>query len=273
MARTVVRVRFRRFGALRELRCSVACPASASASRAGHLRHPVRRLAPRADAARSDPNADVRSRTAQAPAHGGGSFGGRRPVYCVRTVRRPLFPGQWPRPDECRRDVPLVLSGAPTQIFSGGSIATRSRPTASATPTCRMHSSIATRWLRIAAATARARSGWCASRAGRSDLAAGRYRRDRQRPDDLSATTAASSEFTPVTNAPGCRRKLREQLTATRVAPGRSAETRPPGSRWRSDGEPECDQRAVDAESARLSRRDAPSPRPPAAATTSAPAI
>ena len=214
MVRAVMSLRYRRFLAIAALAAlfvtEAPAPAPASAQNLlealfGGFRRAMTPKRP----AYADPN-----RTAD----GGGV------IRLLRAdLRWPLFPGQRTRQDERRRDVPRVLSVGADPDFLRSAVSTvRCRRAASAIPICRMPSSIARRWSRIAAATAKARSGWCGSTMPRIR---------RLRTGDIVATAGGlmtyrndgrSGEFSPADATPGLSPALRRQLTATRVTPGRS---------------------------------------------------
>lgn len=193
-----------------------------------------RAMTPRAPSF-TDPNSDMR--TADGTGGGGPSSG-----YCVRLCDGRYFPvngrGRMSAAEMCRAFCPA----APTQIFSGGSIAH------AVAPNGQRYSSLPN------AFAYREKLVPDCSCNGKNPLGLVQFEETDDptlRPGDIVATQAGlmtyrndgrHAEFAPLDSTSGLSPKLKEQLTQTRVAPGpseapvsatdgRASDGRPPVSR------------------------------------------
>jgi hypothetical protein len=216
-------VRFRRFAAVAGLAALFVAELPASASAQGIFESLFggfrRAFTPRAPSY-ADPNNDARSADGQ---YAGGYSSGQ----CVRLCDGRYFPvsgrGKMSAAEMCRAFCP----SAPTQIFSGGNIAHSVAPNGQRYRD--LPNAFVYREKLVADCTCDGKSPTGLVRFdGAEDPTL--------RPGDIVATgnglmgyrsDTRGAEFTPISNVPGMSPKLREQLTATRVAPGRSAEETP----------------------------------------------
>lgn len=224
MAQTGVFVRYRRPGAILALAVLLATAAPAVASAQGIfdiLFGGLRRLSP-SNPSSADPNRDGRSSDGIHHGAAGPSSG-----YCVRLCDGRYFPvngrGRMSAAEMCRAFCPA----APTQIFSGGNIARAAAPNGQRYSD--LPNAFVYREKMVADCTCDGKSPMGLVRFDETDDPT-------LRPGDIVATGSGlmsyrndgrRAEFTPISNTPGLSPKLREQLTATRVAPGRNAEDRP----------------------------------------------
>jgi hypothetical protein len=216
-------VRCRRFAAIAGLSALLVAEFSPAASAQGifdALFGGFRRaLAPRAPSF-ADPSQDGRFADGH---HGGGPSSG----YCVRLCDGRYFPvngrGRMSAAEMCRAFCPA----APTQIFSGGSIG---RAIASnGQRYSDLPNAFVYREKLVAGCTCDGKSPTGLVRFAETDDPT-------LRPGDIVATGSGlmsyrsdgrHADLAPISDAPGLSPKLREQLTATRVAPGRSGEDAP----------------------------------------------
>lgn len=218
MARSAVFVRCRRLAAIAGLAALVVVEAPAPASAQGifdALFGTIRRaMTPTRAPSYADPNHDARG--------GEGVYaGGATSGNCVRLCDGRHFPvngrGKMSAAEMCRAFCPA----APTQIFSSGSI------TRAVAPNGQRYSDLPNAFVY------RDKMVSDCSCDGKSPTGLVRFEGAEDptlRPGDIVATgnglmtyrsDSRGAEFTPVTSTPGLSPKLREQLTATRVAPGR----------------------------------------------------
>jgi hypothetical protein len=222
VARTGVSLRCRRLAAIAGLAVLFAAdlPATASAQGIfealfGGLR---RAMTPRTPSF-ADPNNDMRTAD--------GSGGGPSSGYCVRLCDGRYFPvngrGRMSAAEMCRAFCPA----APTQIFSGGSIAHAVAPNGQRYSN--LPNAFVYREKLVADCTCDGKSPIGLVRFDEADDPT-------LRPGDIVATGSGlmtyrsdgrRAEYAPISSMPGLSPALRQQLTATRVAPGRSTEPAP----------------------------------------------
>jgi hypothetical protein len=193
-----------------------ASPAPVSAQGLFDFLFGARRSSPSAYA---DPNNDGRG-----DRYAGGSSSG----YCVRLCDGRYFPvsgrGKMNAAEMCRTFCPAT----PTQIFSGGGIGRAVAPNGQRYSD--LPNAFVYRDKLVPDCTCDGKSPTGLVRFDESDDPT-------LRPGDIVATGSGlmsyqsdgrrAGEFTPISNVPGLSAALRQQLTATRVAPDRSAEETP----------------------------------------------